>query len=1130
MANRALTPIDLFAKAMVDGVAPFAAQSLVSGFRTSDQEAYVMEQVEATMRSALASNEGHTTAAYQELAKLYAEVSEKLKVEDFHPGPWATATPSEQTQAQALYDFLFKLEAKSDKKSDHLARFAAVGLANERVSDLLNFATDVKTDRQLLGLSFNEKLHAIYDMVLSWLNGQFTHTFEGQQANEKLESLVGTLVSIEAKKAMKLGQQRNRTVEYMEDLIRNASETGRDKLEEFGRSAFFKTKDSAFLKAAGTAISAVAGDRVGLIMEGINKIRDEHFRERHGLVAGLINEIRGSKADNLAFHKLLRTSKHIEGQRKDIITNVAKFTLESFDNGGQYLSGEHKAAISQTVLRTDAAALLNGYSVKDAINLIGDKTARTAEIARLASQLIGVQNYGHYFVKAAKVLGHYKATGRVSAANIMFNSENIARLYGTRYAGRISDAQVAKVTPTIDTLVTLYALDYVSSQHASYMKEVLDTENARTDGNGIEMILKLHQELQQQSKDRLFAAGQPLFMKGYVPELFNPYIELKMADEDEDYNLLQQGYVEGPSLGTDKVDPDRSDKKMYVLRDGGMQSHLTGIISYTGRRAKGSKVTNGNTSLLSAAGQANSQTMQDIYNGKTPQIRDMFNPDPGFDPRKVGDTHLAPVLNAVGDVVNYRYMMSENVKGEGVLSGMLERDNRFEHLLGALAGNIYDKEMTVTQNAAAIQALKDQFDEEFATRSHSYRRVGKDSTDPELREVWNLLPEATKQSIRDIWGGNNMMVRTDLMDINFGYRKLSISDTFKKDAQDRNGVERVLYEMGLFMLGGLTDPSNDKTQDEYNRAMKAARRLKMGEDIWQAFVREAKDTMVVKSGITLMGNISSNLTELMWFGVPIKDIVIHHRVAMKGALAYRKDSESLERINLQLSTGYLPVANQRDLERQKVILEDALARNPVRELIDAGLMPTIVEDVAADDDVYSFKGRLNRKMDEFENNLNPQVVNTAKTLMIAHDTPLYKALSYGTQLSDFVARYTLYQYMTERDRNPMSKEAAVQLVSDAFINYDVPSHRLMQYANDTGLIYFSKYYLRIQKVITHLYRENPGRALMLLTAGHFFDSVPTLMDSAAVHRMGNPFSTGALKYVTTLDETASINALMTPFK
>lgn len=1108
LQQAATTPQEAFANALLSGKAPFASASLASGFKISEQEAFVMEQVEASMRAALASNEGHTTAAYQELAKLYQEVSAKLKVEDFHPGDWAQATPTEKAEAQALHDFLFKLDQKADQKSDYLARFAALGLANEQVATLLKFATDVKTDRQLAGLSFTEKLHAIYDMVLSWLNGQFTHTFEGQQADEKLEQLVQDLVGIEAKKIMKIQQQGNKTIEHVEDLLEDLAAKGRDKIETFGRSAFFRTSNSAFVKAIGTAASAVAGDRVHIIMDGITQLRDQHFKERYGLLAGIVNEIRGSKPDNLMFHKLLRTSKHIEGQRKDILTNTAKFVMESFDKGGEYLTKEHQAAIAQTVLRTDAASLLNGYSVQDTLKLLGDEKFRTAEIARLASQLTGVQHFGHYFVKAAKQLGYYKATGRVVGANLMFNAGNIASLYGTQYAGRISASQVAKVTPAIDHLVTLYALSYLDSKHKPFMKEVLDTEGARGNENGLEMVLKLHQSLQQQSKDRLFVAGEPLFMKGYVPELYNPYIELRAATEEDGEGLVAQGFVQGPAVQSDFADPNRADKHIYMLRDGGLQAHLTGIFSYTGRKAKGSQVISGGTNLLSAVGQQNQQTMNDIALAKQPMIRDMFRADPGFDPRKVGDAHMAPVLNAVGDVVNYRYMMAESTK-----DNLLERNNDFSQLLGTLAGNIFDKQMTVEQNATAVQALKDQFDQEFHERSAAYVRVGKDATDPEMREIWRLLPESTKQSIRDIWGGNNMMVRRDLLDINFGYRKLSIADTFTKDAGERNAVERILFEVGTFFFGE-----------------KARLRFKQGEDIWQAFVREAKDTMVVKSGVTLMGNISSNLTELMWFGVPVKDILRHHRVAMKGALAYRKESEQLERINLQLSTGYLPATSQADLQRQKIILEDSLARNPVRELIDAGLMPTIVEDVAADDDQYSFKGRFTRKVDEFVGELNPHVVNTAKTLMIAHDTPLYRVLSYGTQLSDFVARYTLYMHMTERQKNPMPKEEAIQLVSDAFINYDVPSHRLLQYANDTGLIYFSKYYLRIQKVITHLYKENPGRALMLLTASHFFDGIPTLMDSAAIHRIGNPFSTGALKYVTTLDEMATVNSLMTPFK
>lgn len=1095
MVNSPQTPTEIFAQALATGAAPFASKSLAAGFRINDKEAYVLEQVEATMRAALETNEGHTTSAYQELTKLYQEASVKLQGK----------MPAD------LYDFVFKIESKADGKSDYLARFAALGLAHEDTADLLNFATDVRTKRDLAGLTLYEKLHEVYDAILSWLSRQFTHTFEGQQANAKLEALVTQLVGIEAKKRIKLNQKQNETFEFLEEKVLELSKAGRDKIEAFGKSAFFKTSSSGFVKALGSTVSAMAGNRTDHIMEAINTIRDEQFRQRHGVVAGIINEIRGSRADNQTFHELLRISKHIEGTRKDIITNTAKFTLESFDQGGNYLTPEHKAALSAVVLRTDLASLLNqqGSNMEEIAKYVQDPGTLQKEIKRLEGQLAMFANFGHYFIKGAKLLGYYKATGRVAGANLMFNAGNIANLYGTPFAGRIQAGNVTKVTPVIDRLTTLYALAYVDPQHMLAAREVMAQENRRTDGgHGIEMILKLHQQLQQQSKDRLFAAGEPLRMKGYVPEIFNPYIELKAADELDGENLVKQGFVQGAEVHQDRVDPDQTVKHLYVLRDGGLQSHLTGIMSYTGRRAKGSQVTNGNTNLLSAQGIANLTTLATINQGKAKAVRAMFDQDANFDPRKVGDVHLAPVLNAVGDVVNYRYMMAEHTK-----DNLLERDNRFEHLLGALAGNIYDKEMAVTQNAAAVQALKDQYDAEYAEKHRSYLRVGENATDPELREIWRLLPESTKQSVRQIWGGNNMMVRTDLLDINFGYRKLSIADTFTKDAAERNATERVLYEIGNFMFGE-----------------KARLRFKQGEDIWQAFVREAKDTMVVKSGVTLMGNISSNLTELYWFGVPLKDILHHHKVAMKGALAYRKDSEALERIKLQLSTGYLPANNVKELEREQALLEDSLARNPVRELIDAGMMPTIVEDVAADDDLYSFKGRFNRKVDEFIDELNPHVVNTAKTLVIAHDTPLYKALSYGTQLSDFVARYTLYQHMTQRAKNPMAKQEALQLVSDAFINYDVPSHRLLQYANDMGFIYFSKYYLRIQKTIMHLYRENPGRALMLLTASHFFDAVPTLMDSQMVHRLGNPFSTGALKYVTTLDEMATVNSLMTPFK
>ena len=111
----------------------------------------------------------------------------------------------------------------------------------------------------------------------------------------------------------------------------------------------------------------------------------------------------------------------------------------------------------------------------------------------------------------------------------------------------------------------------------------------------------------------------------------------------------------------------------------------------------------------------------------------------------------------------------------------------------------------------------------------------------------------------------------------------------------------------------------------------------------------------------------------------------------------------------------------------------------------------------------------------------------------------------------------------------MDRASAIQLASDAFVNYDIPSHRTVQYLNDMGAVWFTKYYLRIQKVIMHLYRDQPGRALAILALGEYLDSAPLLTDSQLINRLNNPFSIGAFKYPGVLDDLGTVKAGMSLF-
>jgi len=152
--------------------------------------------------------------------------------------------------------------------------------------------------------------------------------------------------------------------------------------------------------------------------------------------------------------------------------------------------------------------------------------------------------------------------------------------------------------------------------------------------------------------------------------------------------------------------------------------------------------------------------------------------------------------------------------------------------------------------------------------------------------------------------------------------------------------------------------------------------------------------------------------------------------------------------------------------------------------------------------------------------------DVAKFAVVAHDTKLYKMLYQTTHMSDFVARYTLYEHVTKREKNQLSKEEAIQYVEDAFVNYDVPTHRFIQYLNDTGLVMFTKYYIRIQKFLFRLYRENPARALALVLFSDMFKNIPTIIDSGFWNRSSNPFSAGAIGLPGAAEEAIPTNIVM----
>lgn len=1107
MEQTAQTPDQVYQEALITGKAPYAQEASLAGFALTEQEEFAMEQVQSVVAEAIGGKDGTTAQAYRELSKLYDDVRSKVTVQNFIKA--ANPTAVELAEAQSLYDFMFKLPTSVDGKSEYLSRFAGLAMAHEATHDMLA-ALNTKSAPSTGTKSFNDRLTTIINNILNWFGGKFTNTYSGQPNDAKLASLVQQMIKIEAKKRAKLEAQVMKNMQP-ENFVDKLSGKASKKLAEYAAHPFFKTNSNPFIKMIGSIATVVAKDQSDAVMEAIQKMRDQNFSGQQGLLAATVAEVRGSHAGNLMYLFLLRASKHIEGIRKDIITGTGRVVMNAFDQGGKNLTSKQKDAISAVFLRTDMSSLLGQYTVADLTAMLGSDAKVQAEIDAVEAKLAALPKtaaFRHYYSKSAKALGYRLVTGVITNANMMMNAHNIANLYGTPYQTRVNQMDALAAVPLLDSLVSLYAMKYTRAGYRALALEVLQAEKNRTDGgNGVEMLLMTHARLAEDSRKKLFDGNEALYMKGYTSEIYDPYMSVQIANETDGAELILQGYKKGKHpVGQDKANPDEV-HHIYSLRDGGLSRRVTGTMSFTGTAAKGSRVHSGNLSGNSYAGQYNASTMAAIASNKRAEIASMFAAS-HFDPTANKESYMAPLVNANGDVVNYRYMMQENTKNV-----LLNRNNRPDKLLGTMAGSTFDKVESPKQNRRVVEALHDQFVADFAVNPAGFLNVGPKSTDPQLREIWRLLPEKTKQDVRAVWGTEGMRVKAEVLDMNFGYKKLSVSDAFDTEATQRS----LLSTMFVLAMSYAFDE-------------KAKLRASQAEEVWQEVVKATKGNFVVRSFSTLAGNFRSNVSQLLLMGVNPQAIIKGHVTAFKGAWAYKKDSTKMAELAMYKATGYTGHGlTAAELDNQITRLQDSINRNPIKPLLDAGLMPTIVEDIEADDDQYSYLSRGNKYVKEQTDKLNPNISKLGGFLLMAEGSKPYQIMSYATQISDFLARFVLYEHLTTK-RDAMTHEEATQRASDAFINYDVPTHRKLQYANDSGLVMFTKYYLRIQKMLVRIYREHPGRVMAMIAAEKFLiGAQPTVLDSSMMNRLGNPINMGALDYPGSLDSLATVRILTSPF-
>ena len=616
-----------------------------------------------------------------------------------------------------------------------------------------------------------------------------------------------------------------------------------------------------------------------------------------------------------------------------------------------------------------------------------------------------------YYANKAEQLGYYIATHKVKGGNFRQNANNIVTLNSKR------DKNDKDLIPAIDKLATLQAIYYSSPISKRRAVSLIESDPA-----GVENMMAYHNRFKKLARESSFDNNGEIDMmiKGYTKDVVDSDTSVIVAPLAQKEEMRREGYIlrskvkGSPLVAGEPVG-------IYVNTTEALLPYNRAIMHLTSKKAKGTTLTDlhiQESGLETGTAEAKKQIKS--VRAKNSRLDEHYrNKRINFEREIEG---LMPLINTTGSVLDYRHTMGKSTKAE-----FMGRDSSASVQLGRMYSANLDKVDSSALNKKAIRFMNDDFEENYNNTDPAlWTTIGPGSDDPAIVEMWELLPKDTRNYIKELTGADNITVRSLYKNQYFGYRDMSVANLF----------------------------SNKKS------AIRAV--VKMAEFIWKQIVAISKVDIVIKTPAVLIGNIVSNLMLSMQLGIMPNKVAKLQWEGVKALNDYKNKEKELHELNLEKEAG-------KSVDESRIVeLGRLLNDNPVSELIDAGLFTAIMEDINVEETKH--KNRAARLFDDKLSKAPAWVRTAGNYAYMTQRTPVFGMMMKATQYSDFVARSSVYTGLIAKGK---SKEEAMNIALDAFINYDIPDSPFIKYLNDIGLVMFTKYFERIQRVVKRGVRKNP---------------------------------------------------------
>jgi hypothetical protein len=1086
------------------------------GNQQSEASIYLEEVIHSMTTAALKGTDKKALKLESQLRKLVEAGRKQLTWEDFLPADKDSINKKKEEEfAKRLYTYIFN---NPDGNGDF--EYLAKGIAQPEVAKALS---KVKVREEKESKSVLSRLMDIFSFVLEVLTGEISIKNKNKNVHDALVQLayeLGEINSKASKKIINTPSFFSKTYNIvLNDTDRKLSD-GMHKLTakfrgQLSSKEYKNLRDNAGLYERTKHMAKTI--TLGIMNPVYTKVMGAQATALGFAPDGTVREVISNLFQTDPVQKvaefLTLQAGYIDKKRNQQIALTRDNILSEFKN---LPTRGQEEALTSIYADTDLAALVGKESVTSKVGITRSRVFDNATIRKLLEDDAFLDKYIKDAKRALKELDgtHYnwhsnQAVGlgiymakHLGTPEQNLNAENIAK--GIHSSHRKTAKK--NVVEAIDELSTLVAI-----KNSSYSDRSTTAALMKEEWKGVQHVADVIVGFNINSKETVFKKSTVNKIKGYSKEVFDDSILMEIAPLDDKKSMEAQGYQYKGTLA-DKTGLPK-DKKMaiYVTDSVSRPERLRGGTRLNQIRAKGTSVRDsaykaGEEFSNSYVKELAQRDINNIQKGAVARANLMEKGEYDFKDTVFG---LRPVLNESGKVVDYTYNMDKATK-----KSLLKQDTRVSEVMSRSFGALLDKELSAEHNSKVLDELKKDMKNNWEEGEKGidgltdFTLIGPNVSDPEMRKLFYMLPKEFKD-YANTREDKTIAVRTSLKNMYFGYSHLSIADF----------------------------PMLKKVTPEI--LIKA---IKIAEMVWMEFVQVAKTNILMKMPTVTISNFVSNVLYLTMKGYNPGEIITmqleSYREIKKYNNAVKREQALLNKereIKVSLSRDNLPEKRikERSLELQRTQGELMAVKKQIRgsrinELVEMGLDQSV-------EDINSGMVRDTNKISEFFDAKLENVPELARTgidyLFLTKRSAPYKIVNEFLEVTDLMSRdiqntmeirteerqasgdemlpdwwlegkpegYKREQPLRGEERKDFLKQAEAirkyDLVED-YINYTMPSSRFEEYLNKIGILMFTKYVKRIQRIIVKTGGKGPIKSLLGLTLAGELGGLPTIHEQS----------------------------------